>query len=92
MLLDINAHVGHWPFKQLKNNSCGTLLKQMNKFDVEMSVVSNLNGVFYKDTQAANEELFEEIRSDKQFKKRFIPFAVLNPIYAGWQNDLEICD
>jgi uncharacterized protein len=92
MLIDINAHVGHWPFKQLKNNSCSTLLERMDKFDVEMSVVSNLNGVFYKDTQAANEELFEEIRSDKRFNTRFIPFAVLNPIYAGWQNDLEICD
>jgi predicted TIM-barrel fold metal-dependent hydrolase len=91
MLLDINAYVGHWPFKQLQNNTCKTLLECMNRFGVEISVISNLNGVFYKDTHAANEELFEEIRSDKRFEHRFIPFAVLNPIYAGWQNDLEIC-
>jgi len=91
MLIDINAHVGHWPFKRLQHNTCETLLKVMNRYGVNMSVVSNLNGVFYKDTQAANEELFDEIRSGKSFKNRFIPFAVLNPIYAGWQNDLEIC-
>lgn len=91
MLLDINAYVGHWPFKQLQNNTCATLLDCMNRFGVEISVVSSLNGVFYKDTHAANEELYEEIRSDKRFENRFIPFAVLNPIYAGWQNDLEIC-
>ncbi len=91
MLIDINAYVGHWPFKQLRHNTCPDLLKVMNRFGVDISVISNLNGVFYKDTQAANEELFNEIRSDKRFKNRFIPFAILNPIYAGWQNDLEIC-
>jgi len=91
MLIDINAHVGHWPFKQLKYNTCATLLERMNKFGVDISVVNNLNGVFYKNTQAANEELFDEIHSNKRFVNRFIPFAVLNPIYAGWQNDLETC-
>jgi predicted TIM-barrel fold metal-dependent hydrolase len=91
MLLDINAHVGHWPFKQLKNNTCAGLLEYMNRFGVTSSVISNLTGVFYKDTQTANEELYDEIRSDKKFRDRFIPFAVLNPIYAGWQNDLEKC-
>ncbi len=91
MLIDINAHIGHWPFKQLKHNTCASLLEQMNRFGVDISVVSNLNGVFYKDTQAANEELFDEIKSNKRSGERFIPFAVLNPIYAGWQNDFEIC-
>lgn len=91
MLIDINAHVGHWPFKQLKFNTCATLLERMNKFGVDISVISNLTGVFYKDTLTANEELFNEIHSDKRFTDRFIPFAVLNPIYAGWKDDLEIC-
>jgi predicted TIM-barrel fold metal-dependent hydrolase len=91
MLLDINAHIGHWPFKQFKYNTCSTLLDQMNRFGVKTSVISNLNGVFYKDTQSANEELFMEINSDKRFSGRFIPFAVLNPIYAAWKNDLETC-
>jgi predicted TIM-barrel fold metal-dependent hydrolase len=91
MLLDINAHVGHWPFKQMKYNTCALLLERMNKYGVDISVVSNLNGIFYKDTQSANEELYDELRSNKKFTNRFIPFAVLNPIYAGWQNDLEIC-
>ena len=91
MLLDINAHVGHWPFKQLKYNTCSALLERMNKFGVELSVVSNLNGVFYKDTQSANEELFDELKSNKRFASRYIPFAVLNPTYAGWQNDLKTC-
>jgi uncharacterized protein len=91
MLLDINAHLGHWPFKQLKFNTCPTLLERMNRYGMDISVVSNLNGVFYKNTQPANEELFSEIKSSRKFAGRFIPFAVINPIYAGWKDDLEIC-
>lgn len=90
MLIDINAHVGHWPFKKMKYNTCSSLLERMDKFDVEISVVGNLNGIFYKDTQSANEELFEELKSNKKFSNRFIPFAVLNPTYGGWQKDFEI--
>lgn len=90
MLLDINAYVGHWPFKQLKHNTCSKLLERMNRFGVDISVISNLNGIFYKNTQSANEELHDEIRSDSRYTDRFIPFAVINPIYAGWRDDLEI--
>lgn len=91
MLIDINAHVGHWPFKKLKNNTCRGLLDNMNRFGVDISVVSNLHGVFYRDTNEANKELFDEIRSSRSFGGRFIPFAVINPTYPGWQKDLEIC-
>jgi predicted TIM-barrel fold metal-dependent hydrolase len=91
MLLDINASVGHWPFQHYNYNSCKTLLGRMNRYGVNISVISSLNGVFYKNTQSANEELYAEINSDKSFKGRFIPFAVINPIYAGWKEDLDIC-
>jgi len=91
MLVDINASVGHWPFQQREYNQCDTLLERMDRFGVKLSVISNLNGVFYKNTQPANEELHDEINSDKRFHDRFIPFAVINPIYAGWKNDLDIC-
>lgn len=89
MLLDINAYVGHWPFKQLHFNNCSTLLERMDKFGVEKSVISNLNGIFYKNTQPANEELSNELKSDIRFTDRFIPFAVINPIYAGWKHDFD---
>jgi uncharacterized protein len=91
MLLDINAYVGHWPFKQLKYNTCGLLLNRMNQFGVDISVISNVNGIFYKNTQSANEELHDELRSEARFNNRFIPFAIINPIYAGWRHDLDIC-
>jgi uncharacterized protein len=91
MLLDINASVGHWPFQHYNYNTCKTLMERMDQFGVDLSVISNLNGIFYKNTQSANEELFSEMGTDTRFHKRFIPFAVINPIYAGWKNDLDVC-
>jgi predicted TIM-barrel fold metal-dependent hydrolase len=91
MLVDINANIGHWPFQQLQYNTCEGLLRQMNRFGVDVSVVSNLNGVFYKNTQSANEELYTTLRSSTGFADRFIAFAVVNPIYAGSKDDLKIC-
>jgi len=91
MLLDINSYIGHWPFKQLKYKTCASRLDGMNRFGIDISVISNLNGIFYKNTQSANTELFAELNSDKKFSSRFIPFAVINPIYAGWRYDFENC-
>ena len=91
MLLDINAYVGQWPFKRLRDNTCASLLERMNEFGVDMSVISSLNGIFYKNAQSSNEELYEEMRSDRRYGDRFIPFAVINPIYAGWRDDIRTC-
>jgi predicted TIM-barrel fold metal-dependent hydrolase len=90
MLIDSNAYIGNWPFKQLKYNNCAGLVERMDKFGVSAAVVSNLNGIFYKNTQRANEELHQQIQSSRKFHKRFIPFAVINPIYNGWKDDFEI--
>jgi hypothetical protein len=62
----------------------------MNHFGVDRAVISNLNGIYYKNTQAANEELHAEINSQRTFRDRFIPFAVINPIYSGWKADLHM--
>lgn len=91
MLIDSNAYIGHWPFRQRKHNTCETLLRRMDRFGVHFSLVSNLNGIFYKNAQSANEELDAQIKSNRNFGKRIIPFAVINPIYGGWENDFRIC-
>jgi predicted TIM-barrel fold metal-dependent hydrolase len=91
VLVDINAYVGHWPFKQLKYNTCEALLNRMDRFGVDKSVVTNLNGIFYKNTQPGNLELYQEIQTQKSYKGRLIPFAIINPIYPGWRSDFEKC-
>ncbi len=91
MLIDIHAYTGHWPFRRLRGSTCRALLERMNEYSVDMAVVSSINGIFYKNTQSANVELYEEIKSNKQFRNRLIPFAVINPTYTDWKYDLDVC-
>lgn len=91
MLIDSNAYIGHWPFRQYKYNTPYALLGRMQEFGTDVSVISNLNGIFYKNTQHANEELMEAIQGKRAYRNRFIPFAVINPVYGGWRDDLDIC-
>ncbi|MEO8960282.1 MAG: amidohydrolase [Ginsengibacter sp.] len=91
MLIDSNAYIGHWPFRQFEYDNLDALLGRMKQFGTDVSVVSSLNGVFYKNTQNANEELHQAIRSRKTYSERFIPFAVINPIYGGWRDDFKVC-
>lgn len=91
MLIDCNAYIGHWPFRIRKYGSCAALLSRMNQFGVDLAVVSSLSACFYKNTQTANQALFDEIHSQRTFRDRFSFLAVINPIYGGWRDDLETC-
>ncbi len=88
MIIDVNTYVGHWPFRQLRRNTAQALVKQMDGHGIDRAVVSSVHGIFYKDAHAANEELAKETR---RFRDRLIPFATLNPTYAGWEEDLRRC-
>jgi hypothetical protein len=88
MRIDFHTYIGHWPFRQLRRNTPAGLVEYMGRFEIDQTVVANINGVFYKNTQPANEELAEAI---KPFPGRFIPYAVINPSYPGWEYDLQIC-
>lgn len=88
MIIDINTYIGHWPFRQVRNSTAEGVIAKLDKAGIDMAAVSSMNAIFYKDTQQGNEELMEEI---KQYKDRFIPFAIINPVYTGWEKDFLRC-
>ncbi len=88
MLVDVNAYIGHWPFRQLRITTAEGLVREMDRQGIDRAVVANLHGVFYKNVQPANEELAE---AAQPFGDRLIPFATLNPEYPGWEEDLRRC-
>tara|TARA_R110002050_G_scaffold6741_2_gene27227 strand:- start:124 stop:825 length:702 start_codon:yes stop_codon:yes gene_type:complete len=61
----------------------------MDANGISASVLTNVNGIFYKDTQAANRETYDEIKTNRKWADRLIPFAVINPVYSGWKADLK---
>lgn len=88
MRIDVNAYVGHWPFRQLRHNTADALVRRMDERGIDRAVVALIDGVLYKDVHSANETLSERVGP---FRDRLIPFATLNPTYAGWREDLRRC-
>ncbi|MDA0748388.1 MAG: amidohydrolase family protein [bacterium] len=88
MILDANAWIGHWPFRQLRHNTARSLIALMDQYEIDRAVVGSVHGIFYRNAHAANEEVAQECR---RFRDRLIPFATLNPTYPGWQEDLTRC-
>ena len=88
MLIDMNAYLGHWPFRRLRHNTAGELVALMDEKGIDLACVSSASAIFYKSSQAGNEELTEQIEPHRD---RLIPFAVINPAYADWEHDLQVC-
>lgn len=86
MFIDINAYIGHWPFRNLKYNTLEGLDKMASEYGVTHMIVANINGFFYKDANMANLELLEELENYKG-TTTFIPFAMVNPTYPCWEDD-----
>jgi len=87
-MIDVNAYLGHFAFRQLRHNTADKLLALMDRKHIERAVVSSASAITYRNTQAGNEETGGEIRHHRD---RLIGAAVLNPTYAGWRDDLKIC-
>ena len=88
MLIDVNAYLGHFAFRHLRYNTAEELLKLMDEKGIDKAIVSSASAITYRNAQSGNEELFEEVKGHED---RLIPFAVINPAYAGWEDDLRMC-
>ena len=89
MIVDVNAYLGHFAFRRLRHNTAASLLALMDSKRINKAVVSSASAITYRNAQAGNEEVAEDVRGQSD---RLIPFAVINPSYAGWQDDLKICN
>ena len=88
MLIDTNAYLGPYAFRQLRHNTPAELLKLMDRKGIDRAVVSSAIAVTYRNAQSGNEEVAAAV---KPHRDRLIPLAVINPFYAGWRDDLKIC-
>ena len=86
MILDINAYLGHYPFRQLRFTNARGMIEHMDRHGVDAAVVTSLHAAFYRDSHRGNEELIDEAG---RFPRRLIPVPAINPKYAGWERDLD---
>lgn len=85
MIFDINAYVGHYPFRALRARTATELIALMDRSGIERALVSSLHAAFYRDTHRGNEELWADVAP---WSGRLVPVATVNPKYAGWERDL----
>lgn len=87
-LCDVHTHIGHWPFRRLPFADARSLLREMDRLEIERAAVCHTHGVFYKNTQSSNEELLQEL---DRVRDRLLPVATLNPAYVGAEADFRQC-
>jgi predicted TIM-barrel fold metal-dependent hydrolase len=88
MILDVNAYLGHFAFRRLRHNTADSLLALMDSKKIDRAVVSSASAITYRNAQSGNEEVDAEAKGHHD---RLTPFAVVNPSYAGWEDDLKTC-
>jgi predicted TIM-barrel fold metal-dependent hydrolase len=87
VIIDVHAHLGHYPFSRLAACDAAGLVALMDRHGITKAVVSSLNSVFYRHAHAGNEELMAEVAKAPD---RLVPLATVDPSYAGWEFDLEL--
>jgi predicted TIM-barrel fold metal-dependent hydrolase len=88
MIIDVNAYLGHFAFRRLRHTTAAELLAVMDAKAIDQAVVSSAAAITYRNVQAGNEEVAEQVRHHRD---RLLAFAVINPSYAGWRDDLRVC-
>jgi predicted TIM-barrel fold metal-dependent hydrolase len=88
MIIDVNAYLGPFAFRRLRHNTAMSLLKLMDTRRIDRAVVSSAAAITYRNAQSGNEEVDAEVKAHRD---RLIPFAVINPTYVGWEDDLRVC-
>lgn len=87
-LIDVNCHLGEWPFRRLPCTTVDRLLQRMDQLGIARALVSRLENVFFKDCLAGNRELAALVAPHSE---HLLPLYTCNPAFPGWEVDLEIC-
>ena len=88
MILDINAWLGTWPFRSLRDNTPETLVARLDRSGITMAAVSFIEAAFHRHPQSANKRLAEAVAPHSD---RLIPLGTINPISPHWEDDLSAC-
>lgn len=84
MHVDVNALLGHWPFRKIRKLTLGDLRNVHRKNNIAGGYVASLNSIFYNDPFEGDLELHETIRGT-EYKQ----VLTVNPTLPGWERDIE---
>lgn len=85
MLVDVNAFVGEYPFREVPGASVTELLGAMDRVGIQEAWVSHLPAVFWRDPMEGNAFLYD-MQSDRV---RLRPVPAVHPGLPTWQAHLD---
>ncbi|PYI54849.1 amidohydrolase family protein [Paenibacillus flagellatus] len=84
MSTDVNALLGHWPFRKIRKNTLDDLRHVHRTNGISGGYVASLNSIFYNDPFEGDEELHALI-GGTEYKH----VLTVNPTLPGWRRDIE---
>ncbi len=89
-MIDFCCDIGNYAFREWPADNVVSTLPLLERAGIDKAVVASINAITYVSPQPANEILMADIKANDP-DGRLIPYAVLNPIYPGWEHDMEDC-
>ncbi|MGQ0703381.1 MAG: amidohydrolase family protein [Gemmatimonadales bacterium] len=84
MRIDVNAFVGHYPFRRVPGGSPQLLLEAMDRTGIDQAWISNLAAGFWTDPTEGNGVLYEWAAREPRFR----PVPAVHPELPGWGRGL----
>ena len=80
MRIDVNAFIGHYPFRRLEGGSPALILAAMGRVAIDEAWISNLPAVFWRDPTEGNGALYRIAESHPTLR----PVPAVHPGLANW--------
>ncbi|HXX93091.1 MAG TPA: amidohydrolase family protein [Planctomycetota bacterium] len=89
MIIDVNVSLSRWPFRRLRLDDTAELVAFLRRRGVVQAWAGSFEALFHKDVAGVNERLADECR--RRGEGILLPFGVVHPKYADWEEDLRRC-
>jgi Predicted metal-dependent hydrolase of the TIM-barrel fold len=94
IVIDTDAYLGHFPFRKMFCNTAEELANIAQDNGIDKICVSSLEAVFYRNAMDGNLALIKEVEDFSKSNSSsvtFLPFAIINPHYTGFEKDIQTC-